>query len=468
MSTDTTTTLDPAALRAAVRGNVVTPDDAGYDAASATMYGPAEARPLAVVAPADAEDVAEVVRLVSALGLGLAVRSGGHSAAGHSTVDGGIVLDLRSLDGIEVDVPDRSVWAGAGLTAGALTTAVAEHGLAVGFGDTGSVGIGGITLGGGVGFLVRKHGLTIDNLLAAEVVTAAGEVVVADEHAHPDLFWALRGGGGNFGVVTRFRYRLHEVGTVHGGLLVLPATAETVTGFLAAADAAPEDLSTIANVMSCPPMPFIAEQHHGSAVILALVCWSGDPAAGEAAVAPLRALAEPLADMVRPAAYPEMFAPDDPDYHPTAVSRTMFASRVDTTTAATIVERIDASDAPMRVVQIRVLGGAAARVATDATAYAHRARRLMLNVASFYVGDDDRRRRQEWVDELSAVLTGGDDAAYVNFVGDEGEERVRAAYPGATWDRLRAVKAQYDPANLFRRNHNIPPADASVPAARRT
>jgi FAD/FMN-containing dehydrogenase len=463
MSTGTTA-FDLAALRSTVRGSVLGPDDAGYDAARSTSYGAPDARPLAVVAPVDADDVAHVVRLVADHGLDLAVRSGGHSAAGHSTVDGGIVLDLRSLDGIEIDVDDRSVWAGAGLTAVALATATAEHGLAIGFGDTGSVGIGGITLGGGVGYLVRKHGLTVDNLLAAEVVTAAGDVVVADETAHPELFWALRGGGGNFGVVTRFRYRLHEVGTVYGGLLVLPATADTITGFLAAADAAPEDLSTIANVMSCPPMPFIGEEHHGRPVILALVCWAGDTAEAEAAVAPLRALAEPLADLLHPSSYPELFPPEDPDYHPTAVSTTMFASDVDTATAATVVERIETSDAPMRAVQIRVLGGASARVAADATAYAHRSSRLMVNVASFYVGDDDRPRRQQWVDELAAVLHDGDDAAYVNFVGDEGDDRVRAAYPGATWDRLRAVKAQYDPANLFRRNHNIPPADA-VPAA---
>jgi FAD/FMN-containing dehydrogenase len=462
-----TTTLDLAALRAAVRGTVAGPDDEAYDAARRTMYGAVDARPLAVVAPADADDVAHVVGLAADHGLDLAVRSGGHSAAGHSTVDGGIVLDLRSLDSIDIDVDDRSVWAGAGLTAVALANATAAHDLAIGFGDTGSVGIGGITLGGGVGYLVRKHGLTVDNLLAAEVVTAAGDVVVADETSHPELFWALRGGGGNFGVVTRFRFRLHEVGTVYGGLLVLPATAETITGFVAAADAAPEELSTIANVMSCPPMPFIDEEHHGTPVILGLVCWSGDPAGAEAAVAPLRALAEPLADLLHPSPYPEMFPPDDPDYRPTAVSRTMFAADIDAATAATVVERIASSDAPMRAVQIRVLGGAYARVTADATAYAHRSSRLMVNVACFYVGDDDRPRRQQWVDELAAVLHDGD-AAYVNFVGDEGDDRVRAAYPGATWDRLRAVKAQYDPANLFRRNHNIPPAGSTVPAARRS
>src|SRR6185503_17999709 len=173
------------------------------------------------------------------------------------------------MKGLDIDVDGRTAWADAGLTAGEFTTAVGAHGLATGFGDTGSVGLGGITLGGGVGYLSRKHGLTIDSLLAADVVTADGEMLRVDEQSHPDLFWAIRGGGGNFGVATRFRFRLHEVDQVVGGLLVLPATAETVAGFVAAAEAAPEELTTIANVMSCPPLPFVPAELHGSLVIVA-------------------------------------------------------------------------------------------------------------------------------------------------------------------------------------------------------
>ena len=169
----------------------------------------------------------------------------------------------------------KTAWAEAGLTAAEFTTAAGAHGLAVGFGDTGSVGLGGITLGGGVGFLARKHGLTIDSLLAADVVTADGEVLRVDEQSHPDLFWAIRGGGGNYGVATRFQFRLHPVDRVVGGMLILPATAATVAGFLAAAEAAPEELTTIANVMNCPPMPFVPEEHHGSLVIFAFMCWAG-------------------------------------------------------------------------------------------------------------------------------------------------------------------------------------------------
>jgi FAD/FMN-containing dehydrogenase len=452
--------IDVPALRAAVRGEVIAPDEAGYAEARAVMPGGIDLRPAVIVRVADADDVAEVVALARRTGHELAVRCGGHSGAGHSTTDGGIVLDLRGLKGVDVDAEGRAVWAEAGLTAGELTSALGEHGLAVGFGDTASVGIGGITLGGGIGLLSRKLGLTVDSLLAADVVTADGRLLRVDASSHPDLFWALRGGGGNFGVVTRFQYRLHPLRTVVAGLLVLPATAETVARFVAEAEAASEDLTTIANVMNCPPLPFVAEDHHGRLVIMALVCWAGDEDAGEKAVAPLRGIATPLADLVRPMSYPEIYPPDDPDYHPTAVARTMFVDSIDRAAAETVVDRLAASDATLRAVQIRVLGAAVAQVPADATAFAHRASRIMVNVAAFYDGPADRVRRQAWVDELSAALHQGDDGAYVNFLADEGADRVRAAYPGATWDRLVAVKSQYDPSNLFRRNQNVAPVAA--------
>jgi len=449
-------------LRSGVRGRVVTPDDADYDAVRGIMYAGVDSRPAAIVRVTDAADVSAVVSIARETGAELAVRSGGHSAAGHSSCEGGIVIDVRDLDSLDIDVDGRTAWAGSGLTAGAYTAEAAKHGLATGFGDTGSVGLGGLTLGGGVGYLVRKYGLTIDNLLAAEIVTADGEVRIVDAGNEPELFWAIRGGGGNFGVATRFRYRLHELDGVVGGILVLPATAETVAGFIAAAESAPEELSTIANVMNCPPMPFVPEEHHGSLVILGMLAYAGDAKAGQRALAPFRALAEPLADLLRPIPYPEMFPPDDPDYHPTAVSRTMFIDHVDAPVAQTIAEFLAASDASMRVAQLRVLGGACARVPTEATAYAHRASRIMVNVAAFYDGEEDKPRREAWVAEFSAALHQGDAAAYVNFVGDEGEARVRAAYPGRTWDRLAGIKRRYDPDNLFHRNQNIPPAAAGA------
>ena len=219
MPSSPTATLSIPDLRAAVDGRVIAPDDEGYDEARTVVMGSIDRRPLVIVRPANADDVSHVVTLARETGLPLAVRCGGHSGAGHSVVDDGIVLDLRDLKALDIDVDARTAWADAGLTAGEYTTAAAEHGLATGFGDTGSVGLGGITLGGGVGYLVRKHGLTIDSLLAADVVTADGQMLRVDAEHHPDLFWAIRGGGGNFGVATRFKYRLHPVESIVGGML---------------------------------------------------------------------------------------------------------------------------------------------------------------------------------------------------------------------------------------------------------
>jgi hypothetical protein len=445
-------------LRAALNGRVITPDDAAYDHARAVFYGGFDQRrPTVIVRVADTTDVARVVELARETGLELAIRSGGHSLAGHSVSDGGIVLDLSELRALDLDVAGRTAWAQTGLTAGEYTTAAGAHGLATGFGDTASVGIGGITLGGGVGFLVRKHGLTIDDLLAAELVTADGQLLRADAEHHPDLFWALRGGGGNFGVATRFQYRLHEVGTIVGGILMLPATPEVIAGFITEAEAAPEELSTIANILPAPPMPFVPAEQRGQLVVAALLAHVGAVQDGERAVAPFRALATPIADLVRPMAYPEIYPPEQDDFHPTAVARTMFLGTVDRRVANTIIDYLQASDAAMRVAQLRVLGGAMARVPVEATAFAHRRRRIMANVATFYQGPEDQAVREAWVADFAAALHQGESGAYVGFLGDEGPARVRDAYPGSTWDRLTAIKRRYDPANLFRVNHNIPP-----------
>lgn len=444
-------------LRSAVAGRVITPDDAEYDEARTVVSGAIDRRPAVIVRAAGVADVQYVVSLARQSGLELAVRSGGHSGAGHSVCEGGIVLDLGDMKGLEIDTEGRTAWAEAGLTAGEYSTATAAKGLVTGFGDTGSVGLGGITTGGGVGFLARKHGLAIDSLLAADVVTADGELVRTDAEHHPDLFWAIRGGGGNFGVVTRFKFRLHPIESFVGGLFILPATADTIAGFVVAADAAPEELSTIANVMPAPPMPFLSEELHGQLVILAMLAWAGDAEAGERAIATFRALATPLADMVKPMAYPEMFPPHDDSYHPTAVAVTMFLDRVDRSVGQTIMDFLGASDASIRVAQLRVLGGALARVPADATAYAHRTSPIMVNLAAFYEGPEDKRVRQAWLAEFAAAMHQGNTGAYVNFVNDEGESHVRAAYPGETWERLAVIKGRYDPTNLFHMNHNIPP-----------
>jgi len=452
MSTKTTPSLPN------IAGRVIGPDDPEYDKARTSFYGGFDSRPAAIVRVANAQDVSRVISFARESGTEFVVRSGGHGVAGYAVPDGGIVLDLKDMHALEIDPKTRTAWAETGLTAVEYTAAADAHGLATGFGDTGSVGIGGITLGGGVGYLVRKHGLTIDDLLAADVVTADGELLRVDAQNHPDLFWAIRGGGGNFGVATRFHYRLHEVGAIVGGMLMLPATAEVIQSFIALAEAAPEELTTIANVMPAPPMPFVPAEQHGKLVIFGMLCYAGAVEAGERAVAPFRALATPLMDMVKPGRYPEMYPPEDESYHPIGTSRTMFIDSVDRGVAETIVEHLGATDAMMRVAQLRVLGGAMARVPVDATAFAHRRSRIMVNCAALYQRTEQEAAYAPWVTGFAAALKQSDAGAYVNFLVDEGEARIRDAYPGKTWDRLRAIKSRYDPTNLFRLNQNIPPA----------
>lgn len=441
-----------------VTGQVIVPEDPAYDQARAVFYGGIDKRPGAIVRVANVADVQRVIAAARDGGYELAVRSGGHSIAGHSTTDGGIVLDLRSMANIEIDADARIARVETGATALQVTEAAAEHGLVVGFGDSGSVGVSGITLGGGIGFLVRKLGLTIDSLLAAEIVTAGGRHLCVDAEQYPDLFWAIRGGGGNFGVVTRLEFRLHELRQFTGGILVLPATPETIAGFAAASLAAPEELSTIGNVMPAPPLPFLPSEMHGRLVIFGMMAYAGDDDSAQRALAPFRSLATPLADLVKAMPYAEMYPPEDPSYRPMGIARTMFVDGVDQALAETIHEYLSTSDAAMRVAQLRVLGGAAARVTDDATAYAHRSKAMLVNVAAFYTTAEDRLVRARWVREFARAVQPNDDGAYVGFLGaDDGADRIRSAYPGPTWERLQQVKSIYDPGNFFRLNQNITP-----------
>jgi FAD/FMN-containing dehydrogenase len=455
-----------AQLRERISGRVIGPNDDDYDVLRTVMMGGIDRRPAVIVRVANDDDVKTVVNLARETGLDLAIRSGGHSSKGDSTSDGGIVLDLRDRKRLDIDPETKTAWAETGLTAGEVTTAAADHGLAIGFGDTGSVGIGGITTGGGVGYLVRKHGLTIDNVLAADIVTADGQLVRADKDTNADLFWAIRGGGGNFGVVTRFQYRLVDLPGIVGGILVLPVNAEIIERYIALSEEAPDELSSIANVMPVPPLPGVPEEWLGKLGIFALMTYAGEADAGQQALQPFRDLAKlagldaPIADMLRPMTYPEMYFPDDPDYHPLAVSTNMLLDRCDRPSAQKIMEHLEALDAPMRVAQLRVLGGAMARVRNDATAFAHRASPIMVNLAAFYEDEADKARKQAWLDGFASAIRQSSGGKYVNFVGDEGEAGVRAAYPPKTYERLAEIKRRYDPDNVFHLNQNIPPATA--------
>jgi FAD/FMN-containing dehydrogenase len=450
-------------LRNEFKGGVIGPDDHEYDEARKLFYSGIDRKPAAIIRAKNAKDVSRAVLLARESGAELSVRSGGHSLAGHSVSEGGIVLDLSAMHAIEIDASQRTAWAETGLTAGAYTEETAKHGLATGFGDAPTVGIGGITLGGGVGYLHRKFGLTIDSVIAAEVVTADGEIVRTDANTHPDLFWAIRGGGGNFGVVTRFQFRLHEVDRVVGGMLILPATPEVIESFMAESQAAPDELSIIAHATMAPPLPFIDKQYHGKPIIMSMLVFAGDPDAGTRALAPFRALAAPIADQVRPIRMPEIYAGAAEAPHPAAVSvRTLLMDTFDRSAAEIVLHELENGTAPMRVAQFRALGGAVARVPVDATAFAHRTRGAIVNVAAAYERMSDAPEQDAWAEAFAARLRHGEPGAYVGFIGDEGADRVREAYPGPTWDRLAAIKQRYDPTNLFRLNQNVAPAGAGA------
>lgn len=451
--------MDVTALRRRFGVRLITPTDDHYDTQRLVDNGAIDRRPAAIAKAVNVDDVAAAIATARSSGIPLAIRSGGHSAAGHSTGDGVLVLDLSLMNGMDVDESTRTAWVGAGLRAGEYTRTAYEFGLATPFGDTGNVGIGGLTLGGGIGWLVRKHGLTIDSLLAVELITAAGEQLVATADDHPELFWALSGGGGNFGVATRFKFRLHPIGTVLHGTIVLPATPSVLEGLVPAGIAAPDELTLMPSVMPVPPIDEIPSEHHGTLAVFIDVVWAGPVDPGKQALQALRALAQPIYDDVEEKPYPEVY-PDRPRNRDPWTCRAIFLSGFDNETAAVITHWMSTPVSDSALLHMRVLGGASARVPSDATAFAWRDQAALAWIIADFTGRpaSELPMHDEWAagfrDALRAMGTG----TYVNFMADEGPEAVRSAYPGATWDRLRAIKRRYDPDNLFRLNQNVQPS----------
>jgi FAD/FMN-containing dehydrogenase len=451
--------LDLEAFEAGLSGSIVLPGSPDYDEARQVHSAINDRHPALIVRAADAGDVARTVSLARESGLALSVRGGGHSVAGFGTNDGGIVLDLGPMKGLHIDPERRLAWAQPGLTAGEYTVAAAAHGLATPFGDTGSVGVAGLTLGGGIGWLARKFGLAIDALEAVEIVTADGRPITASAESHPDLFWAVRGGGGNFGVVTRFVYRLYPVGEILGGALFMPATREVLASLEPIASSAPDELTTISFVMHLPPAPFVPAERIGTPSIAIMFVWSGDPAAGQAALQPFREVATPLIDMAMPMPYPGIYALlEQAEQRNLAFHRSRFLSRLDDDAADAILAAVAAPSSPAAMVQLRVLGGAMGRVPADATAFAHREAQVMATIITPFEDPAAVEANRAWTEALHDRLAANDVGVYSNFLEVEGEERVRAAYPGGTYDRLADVKRRYDPSNLFRQNQNIRPA----------
>ncbi len=445
-------------------GEVVTPADEGYDNARRLWNGDIDRRPPLIARCANATDVATVVRFASERELPVAIRGGGHNVAGHALCEDGVVVDLSRTRAVRVD-PDRRL---AHVQGGALWNdvdrATEEHGLAVTGGIVSHTGVGGLTLGGGLGHLMRRCGLTVDNLVEADVVTADGRQVTANASTDPELLWGLRGGGGNFGVVVRFGFRLHDVGPiVLGGMVVHPldAAPEVLAIYRELVADAPDALGTIVNLRLCPPVPMIPAHIHGTPVLAMLVCWSGGIDEGLVQLRQLRELGEPVFDSVGPTPYVDLQRMVDA----TVVHGNHYYWRsadVDSLSdgaIATAVEYASRITSPLSAMPIYHLGGAAGRVLAEDTAFGPRPAHHVNMFAGWTPDSDDRDRHVAWVRDFSAAMaphaTG---KKYVNFLSDdEGEEGVRAAY-GERWQRLVALKRRTDPQNLFRYNFNIDPA----------
>lgn len=448
-----------AQLAATLGDRLLVPSAADF-AETATLFvgGPART-PAAIARVRSTDEVGAVLAVARATGLPLAVRGGGHHQARHGSVDGGLVLDLRLLDGVDIDAGAGVGHAQGGVLTGAYTAAAGAHGLATGFGDTAGVGIAGITLGGGIGYLSRRDGLSVDNLLGAEVVLADGRAVQANADENPDLYWALRGGGGNFGVVTRLDLRLRPLGTVTGGMMMWAPTPATLSTVLATFTQGPDELAGMVNVMLAPRSPMIPAEMHGKPIVMSVLCHSGSATAAAEALAPLRALG-PVLDNVQVMPYPAMFqGPGGPRPGGIGDARTGFLGQgtwsPDEAWAAEALDAVSGAGGPATV-SIRAMGGAIGRVDPAATAFAHRDPALMVTVGRVVPAVEALQAASEWVASAAEGL-GVRGRGYVNFMGTATEQDVRHAYPEATLARLREVKRAYDPGNLFASNHNVAP-----------
>lgn len=451
-----------AEFAAGLRGMAVRPGADDYDLYRSIWNGAHDRHPAVIAKCAGVADVIRTVELARSEGLPLAVRGGGHSIPGFSTVDDGIVLDLSLMKGVQVDPDRRRVIAQGGCTWKDLDAETQQFGLAVTGGLVSSTGIAGFTTGGGIGWLMRKFGLASDNLVGADVVTADGQFLHAGADENPELFWGLQGGGGNFGVVTSFEFRLHEVGpTLLSGLVFYPAeeAEEVLRGYRAACAAAPDELTTLVNLTTAPPVPFLPEWVHGKPIIGVGGCWAGDADAGEAATAPFRSLGTVISDIFAPHPYAGWQQALDPLY-PRGVHnyfRSAFLPSVDDASLRVLIDSFGALPGPMTEIHLQHLGGAVSRVPAQASAYALRDQEFIVNVVARTPTAEGFPEVVEWARGVTSALGTGA-STYVNFTGEADAALVRASYPPDTYRRLVALKDQFDPTNLFRLNQNIVPS----------
>jgi FAD/FMN-containing dehydrogenase len=470
MTNITTGVLGEATIRElenGLTGSVVGPGDPNYETARRVWNHTIDKRPALVVSAASTDDVARTVRFARSEGRPVAIRGGAHSVAGFSTCDDGIVLDLSQLNDVEVDEKSRRAFAGGGTRWRDFDAATQQHALATTGGLVSSTGIGGLTLGGGFGHLVRKYGLTCDNLRSADVVAADGSVVHASESQNPELFWALRGGGGNFGVVTRFELDLHPVGpVVLGGLIFYPGdqASQVINGWRDQVDTMPDELSTFISLATAPPAPFIPDNWHNRKVAIVVACWAGDPADGEDVVQPLRSLGTPITDLLGPLPYLDLQQLVDPIWEAGAGNyyTSAFLDGLPDDAIQTLTDFHQSSaDLPVLAeLHIHHFGGAVARVPPESTAFTDRSSPFLLNCAARTANPAELPLYVDWARTARNAMTAfGKGGMYVNFSGEGGDGNRRASYPPEIYARLQAVKDQYDPLNIFRFNMNVLPTN---------
>jgi hypothetical protein len=446
-------------------GDIILPGDETYDSARKVWNGMIDKHPGAILRCTGVADIQAAINFARDRGLPVAVRGGGHNVAGNAVCDDGIVIDLSRMKGIHVDPARRIVRAQPGLTWGEFDHETQAFGLAVTGGVQSTTGIAGFTLGGGYGWLARKRGLTCDNLLSADVATAEGRLLTVDSTQNPDLFWGIRGGGGNFGVVTSFQYRLHPLGDVLAGMVLHPITrAEDVLKFYRDyVTTAPDELFTIVILMTAPSAPHLPERLHGTPMIALTACYSGRIEDGERVLKPFREFGSPEIDLIRPQSYTThqtmLDAVNPPGLH--NYWKAEFLRSLDDEVIHAVVSHISRKKSPKSRVLISHMQGAVSRVEEGETAYTHRDAPFLLNINAMWTDPDESEVQVQWArDFWSGVQPFSAGGGYVNFLSNEGEDRVRAAYGPETYRRLVELKNRYDLTNFFRLNQNIRPSSA--------